>query len=236
MTNETVSYPADYFKSWFFDTDYQTIAAIIWEIYQPKTVVEFGCGPGHLSRELAKIGVQVTAVDGYSQPDFAELSVEFHSLNLNDPTAIAHLFTNKSFDLALSLEVAEHLEPEVSPTIANWLTKIAPVVIFSAGVPGQEAHGHINLRPRDYWHSLFTQANFIAADRIREKLRLHPSIAHWYRLNILDYVHIDHAQIPQPDEVIRRLIASESAATTAYYEQRSKLYALQEQGLIVLDD
>ncbi|MCG6138848.1 MAG: hypothetical protein MET45_30375 [Nostoc sp. LLA-1] len=61
-------------------------------------------------------------------------------------------------------------------------------------------------------------------------------MAHWYRLNILDYVHIDHPQIPQSDEVIRRLIASESAATTAYYEQRSKLYALQEQGLTVLDD
>ncbi|MDB9376043.1 class I SAM-dependent methyltransferase [Nodularia sphaerocarpa] len=232
MTNNTVSYPSDYFKSWFFETDYQTIAAIIVEIYQPKTLVEFGCGPGHLSRELAKLGVQVTAVDGFSQPDFAELPVEFHSLNLNDPDAIANLFTGKSFDLALSLEVAEHLEPEISPTIANWLTKVAPVVVFSAGVPGQEAHGHINLQPRDYWHKLFTQANFLVADRIRERLRIQPSVAHWYRLNVMDYVHIDHSQIPQPDEVIQRLIASESAATTAYFEQRSKLYALQEKGLI----
>jgi SAM-dependent methyltransferase len=229
MTDSTFSYTPEYFKSSTFDTDYQIIALAIVEIYQPKTVVDFGCGPGYLSRELAKLGVQVTAIDGFSQPDLSGVSVEFETLNLNDPTLIANFFTGKYFDLAVSLEVAEHLEPEVSTTLVNWLTKVAPVVVFSAAVPGQQGDGHINLRPRDYWHSLFTQHNFTVADRIRERLRRHPSVAHWYRYNVLDYVHIDHPQIPQTNEVIRRLIASESAATTAYYEQSFKLYLLKEE-------
>ncbi len=231
MTDNAVSYTPDYFKGMLFNTDYQVIALTIVEIYQPKTLVEFGCGPGHLSRELAKLGVQVTAIDGFSQPDFSGLSVEFDTLNLNDPTAINNFFTGKSFDLAVNLEVAEHLTPEVSSTLVNWLTKVAPIVVFSAAVPGQEGHGHINLRPRDYWHSLFTQHNFIVADRIRSMLRSHPSVADWYRHNILDYVHLDHPQVPQPDEVIRRLIASESAATTAYFETNSKLYLLEQEKL-----
>jgi SAM-dependent methyltransferase len=234
MIEETVPYTSEYFNSWFFETDYETIAKAIVDIYQPKTLAEFGCGPGHLSKELAKLGVQVTAVDGYSEPDFSGFPVEFHTLNLNEPEEIAKFFTNKSFDLSLSLEVAEHLQPENSPTIINWLTKVAPAVVFSASVPAQESHGHINLRPRDYWHGLFTEKDFVVCDRIREKLRLHPRVAHWYRYGILDYVHIDHPLVPSKDEVIQRLIASESASTTGYYEQSSKLYILEEEGKISL--
>jgi SAM-dependent methyltransferase len=224
MTNTTISYTLDYFQSEIFETEYRTLALAIFEIYHPKTVAEFGCGPGHLSRELAKLGVQVTAVDGYAQPDFTELSVEFYPLDLNNPTASANLFTGKCFDLAVCLEVAEHLQPEVSPILINWLTKVAPVVVFSAAVPGQGGHGHINLRPRDYWHSQFTQHNFIVADRVREKLRPTPNVAPWYRYNVSDYVHCEHPQAPQLTEVIHRLIASESAASTAYYEESTKLY------------
>jgi SAM-dependent methyltransferase len=228
MTDETIIYTSDYFQSDAFDTDYQTLALYIVEIYHPKTVADFGCGPGHLSRELAKLGVQVTSVDGYSQPDFTGLSVEFYPLDLNDPSAIANFFQDQHFDIAISLEVAEHLQPESSPTLINWLTKVAPVVIFSAAVPGQYTDGHINLRTRDYWHSLFTESNFLISDRIREKLRNHPSVASWYRYNVVDYVHANHPQVPQTNEVITRLIASESAATTAYYEEAAKLYLLKQ--------
>ncbi|NET70797.1 MAG: methyltransferase domain-containing protein [Sphaerospermopsis sp. SIO1G2] len=232
MTQVNVPYTEEYFSSWFFDMDYQSIATTIVEIFQPKTVADFGCGPGNLSKELAKLGVQVTAVDGYSQPDFSGFSVEFHRLDLNDSEAIANFFTNKSFDLSVSVEVAEHLKPETSPILVNWLTKVAPVVIFSASVPEQESEGHINLRPREYWHDLFTQHNFVVGDRIRERLRPHPRVAHWYRYSVLDYVHVEHPLIPNSDEVIRRLIASESAATTAFYEQSSKLYRLEQEGKI----
>ncbi|WP_071192561.1 methyltransferase domain-containing protein [Trichormus sp. NMC-1] len=228
MTNNTIAYTSDYFQTVAFDTDYQTVALSIVEIYDPKTVVEFGCGPGHLSRELAKLGVKVTSVDGYSQPDFAGLPVEFYPLNLNDSTAIANLFQDKHFDLAISLEVAEHLQPESSPTVINWLTKVAPVVVFSAAVPSQGGHGHINLHHRDYWHNLFTQSNFVICDRIREKLRAHSRVAPWYRYNVVDYVHVNHPQVPQLTEVIQRLIASESAAATAYYEESTKLSLLEE--------
>ncbi|PZV21678.1 MAG: methyltransferase type 12 [Snowella sp.] len=228
MTTKTIAYTPDYFQSLAFDTDYQTLASYIVEIYHPTTVVEFGCGPGHLSRELAKLGVEVTAVDGFSRPDFTDLSVEFSPLDLNNPDAIAAFFSNKRFDLAVSLEVAEHLQPESSPTLVQWLTQVAPVVVFSAAVPCQDGHGHINLQPRDYWHKLFTQANFVIGDRIREKLRAHPSVAPWYRYNVLDYVHASHPQAPSLIEVIDRLIASESAAATGYYDESRKLYLLEQ--------
>ncbi|AFY32503.1 class I SAM-dependent methyltransferase [Calothrix sp. PCC 7507] len=224
MNTQTISYSAKYFQSRTFETDYQTLAAVIFELYHPQTVAEFGCGPGHLSRELAKLGVKVTSVDGHSQPSFTGLAVEFHHLDLNDPIAIANFFANKHFDLAICLEVAEHLQPQSSPILVKWLTSVAPVVIFSAAVPHQGGHGHINLQPREYWHNEFMQRQFIAADRVREELRATSSIAPWYRYNVIDYVQIQHPQAPNPAEVIPRLIASESAAASAYYEEYDRRF------------
>ncbi|MBW4643622.1 MAG: class I SAM-dependent methyltransferase [Goleter apudmare HA4340-LM2] len=224
MNTNTITYSEKYFQSRDFATDYETLAAVIFHLYHPQTVAEFGCGPGHLSTELAKLGVQVIAVDGHSQPSFGGLTIEFHRLDLNDSTAIANFCANKRVDLAICLEVAEHLQPESSPTLVKWLTKIAPIVIFSAAVPKQGGHGHINLRPREYWYNEFTQRQFIAADRVREQLRATPSVAPWYRYNIIDYVQIQHPQAPEAAEVIPRLIASESAAASGYYEEYDRRF------------
>lgn len=219
MFATTVAYNSTFFNSRIFKADYQTIAENIVEIYQPKTVADFGCGPGYLSKELAKLGVKVTAVDGYARPDFSGLAVEFHTLDLNDRAAIENLFRGRSFDLAISLEVAEHLNPAASSPLVNCLTTVAPVVVFSAAVPGQGGHGHINLQPREYWHREFTKCGFVCADRLREKLRASSHVAPWYRYNILDYVRSGHPLAPEPTEVIERLIASESASTTAYFTE-----------------
>ena len=217
MTESTILYDEKFFNSKYFETDYGTIATTIFNLYQPKTVVDFGCGPGHLSRELAKLGVKVTAIDGFSRPDFSNLNVEFHSVNLNDSTVIGNILNNRTFDVAICLEVAEHLNTSVSLELVAWLTQVAPVVVFSAAVLGQGGVGHINLQARDFWHRQFTRHSFLCADRIREQLRLVPSIAPWYRYNILDYVHAHHPLVPQAEDVIQRLIASESAATSAYF-------------------
>jgi hypothetical protein len=44
----------------------------------------------------------------------------------------------------------------------------------------------------------------------------------------LDYVHANHPQAPSLTEVIDRLIASESAAATGYYDESRKLYLLEQ--------
>ncbi|MBD2200762.1 MULTISPECIES: class I SAM-dependent methyltransferase [Calothrix] len=221
MTAKTANYTSQYFTSKIFETDYATLAAVIIELYHPQTVVEFGCGPGHLSRELAQRGVQVTCVDGYSQPNFAGLSVEFYPLDLNDSVAIKKLFEHKQFDLSICLEVAEHLEEESSQALVKWLTQVAPIVIFSAAVPNQKGRGHINLQTREYWHNIFSQREFVIADRIREKLR-NSNIAPWYRYNVIDYIQIQHPQAPNLADVLPRLIASESAAASGFYDEYNK--------------
>jgi SAM-dependent methyltransferase len=219
MNKKRDLYTPKYFKSEAFTTDYETLASVIIELYKPKTVVDFGCGPGHLSREIAKLGVEVTSVDGYSQPNFSGLPVQFHRLDLNDSEAIKALFSGKKFDLAICLEVAEHLKPESSNVLIKYLTQMSPVVVFSAAVPGQGGDGHINERSRTFWHDEFTQNKFVIADRVRSKLRLSSTMANWYRYNVTDYTHIQHPQAPDLSDLIPRLIASESAAAEGFFKE-----------------
>jgi hypothetical protein len=55
----------------------------------------------------------------------------------------------------MSLECAEHLPAHRAAPLVEWLTKSAPIVVFSAAIPGQGGKGHINEQPPDYWNDLF---------------------------------------------------------------------------------
>jgi SAM-dependent methyltransferase len=60
-----------------------------------------------------------------------------------------------SFDLAYSLEVAEHLPRELGDTLVRLLVRIAPTVVFTAAHPGQGGQGHVNEQPQSYWLERF---------------------------------------------------------------------------------
>src|SRR5579862_3100091 len=57
----------------------------------------------------------------------------------------------RSFDLAMSFEVAEHLPPDAAKGFVDSLTRLAPLVLFSAAIPFQGGVGHINEQWPEYW-------------------------------------------------------------------------------------
>jgi hypothetical protein len=61
-------------------------------------------------------------------------------------------------DVCVCLEVAEHLPASAAPKLARILSRVAPVLIFTAAPPGQGGHFHINEQPRQYWVKLFQEA------------------------------------------------------------------------------
>jgi len=213
----TANYASDYFSSELFAADYTSIAEIIVDQFNPHRILDVGCGPGHLSREFAHLGRQVLAIDGFSSPDFRNLPVRFMRVDLNNPEEIVQAVARETFDVVVCLEVAEHLRPEVSGALIEALTAAADVVIFSAGVPNQGGRGHINLRPRDFWHGQFNKHGFVCGDQLRSILRGRPQVAPWYRLNVLDYVRKGSRFEPDPEGVIARLVASESNAASEFY-------------------
>ncbi len=220
-------YNKQYFNSSIFGCDYLPIAEAILKQYGPKSIIEFGCGNGDLSKALANADIAVTAIDGYATPDFSGYdNITFYKIDLSDPIALGNFLAtqNQKFDVAICMEVAEHLDPDVSKALIDSLTCAADVVIFSAAVPGQDGEGHINCRSRSYWHVQFEKNNFLLKDSIRSQIRNNEKVGRWYALNTVDYISTaGNPSIKDYQNLVANLVASESAAASHFYLANRKL-------------
>ena len=61
----------------------------------------------------------------------------------------------KNYDLAISLEVAEHLSSESANMFIACLTNMSDIVLFSAAIPGQGGENRINEQWPKYRSGLF---------------------------------------------------------------------------------
>jgi len=105
------------------------------EMIKPTSVLDVGCGVGHWLGVFMSRGItDVVGVDGdYINRSLLNIPREkFIGANLAEPVDLG-----RRFDLAMSLEVAEHLPPEAADTIVDTLAGRSDVVFFSAAVPRQ---------------------------------------------------------------------------------------------------
>lgn len=95
----------------------------------------------------------------------------------------------KPFDLAQSLEVAEHLDECYADNFVALLTSLSNIILFSAAIPHQGGTHHINCQPPAYWAKKFAQYDFECYDILRMKFWDNNAIASWYRQNSLIFIH-----------------------------------------------
>lgn len=157
------------------------LVPLVVEAVKPRTVVDVGCGEGWWAETFAHHGCEVIGVDGaYVQG--SPLGDRFlpHDLRLPLP---AHLAGR--FDLAVCLEVAEHLPASRADTLVADLCGLAPVVLFSAAIPGQGGVGHVNERWPAYWVERFHAHGFAASGALRWRVWMDDRVDNWYRANLL---------------------------------------------------
>jgi SAM-dependent methyltransferase len=152
---------------------------------RPASVVDVGCGAGSWLRAFMDAGVEdVLGLDGDWVPE-AELRIpreRFRTTDLRAPGEVA-----RRFDLAISLEVAEHLPAGAADELVATLVGLAPVALFSAAVPGQSGVDHINEQWPAYWAQRFAQHGYDAFDVVRSRFWRDPSVKWWYPQNTLLY-------------------------------------------------
>lgn len=159
------------------------------------SVVDVGCGEGWWAKTFADHGYSVLGIDG-PWVDGKRAGIPFYVHDLNQPLPD----DLGKFDLAVSLEVAEHLQPERAASFIGDLCTIADMVLFSAAIPGQGGAGHVNEQPPSYWARLFHSQGYMVSGALRWMLWDDHRVENWYRQNLLVAVRSDwHPRDAYPD-------------------------------------
>ncbi len=147
-----------YYGKWFFDAINENslksnplIAHTIIKIFHPKFVIDFGCGNGELLYWLKKYGVKGLGTE-YSETGIKlanEKGIKVERLDFSK-RIIPNL--DRGADLAVCLEVAEHLFSKDSDFMIECITATsAKTLFFTAARKGQGGEGHLNEQPVGYW-------------------------------------------------------------------------------------
>jgi SAM-dependent methyltransferase len=156
---------------------------LVVDLVRPSSVVDFGCGVGAWLAAFRAHGIQdVLGIDG-DYVDRSQLRIPAENFVARDLTR--SLTLPRSFDLAVSLEVAEHLDEQCADGFVTSLTRAAPVVAFSAAVPLQGGDHHVNERWPSYWAQRFERMGYVAVDALRSKIWSDARVDWWYAQNLL---------------------------------------------------
>jgi SAM-dependent methyltransferase len=188
----------DTYGRWFYEyvdessaTSAAAVVPVLDQLVHPASVVDVGCGTGGWLDEFVARGVDdVLGVDSDRvPPDLRKLDgARFVSADLTDPPDVG-----RRFDLALCLEVGEHLPEASATTLVDYLTSLAPVIVFSAAIPGQGGEDHINEQWPAYWATRFEKADYRLLDVLRPLFWDDERVDWFYRQNMVVYARSDLA-------------------------------------------
>jgi hypothetical protein len=172
------------------------VVPLVLDICSPvQSVVDVGCGVGAWLSVFAERGVPTTlGLDG-DYIDESRLLIpreQFHAVDLT-----CGLPAVGRFNLALCLEVAEHLPCTAARTLADGVARLAPVVVWAAAIPGQGGTGHVNERWPDYWVKAFDDLGYQVVDCLRGPLWDDVRVEPWYRQNLLLLISRESPSYPQ---------------------------------------
>lgn len=159
------------------------------ELLPVRSVCDVGCGVGTWLSAFAKCGVsELLGLDG----DYVERAMPQIPITQFRPTDIEKPFRlERKFDLAVSLEVAEHLSPSRAEGFVEDLTRLAPAILFSAALPNQGGVNHVNERWPSWWANIFAHHGFAACDMLRSGIWDKADLTPCYRQNIVIFAHAE---------------------------------------------
>ena len=165
------------------------IVPLVLAMFPAKSVLDVGCGVGTWLNSFERNGVEdVTGLDG----DYVSRESLVIPARRFKPTDLTADFgIEKVYDVACCLEVVEHLPPNAGGRLVLKLCQAAPVVMFSAAIPGQSGTDHVNEAWQDHWRLLFEDRGYRAVDMVRPAVWNDHRVKWWYQQNTLVYVDED---------------------------------------------
>jgi len=167
---------------------YKLIAKFIKRITWPEinSIVDYGCGAGWNLHHLKFYGI--TDLVGI-EPNRDALSVMDDDIKkcVSFRSLKRKINLDRKFDIALCIEVAEHLESKYADLIIENITRHSDLLIFSAATPDQGGWGHINEQPFEYWEAKLNKVGFYCNKETTAQFRTYlraKGAKKWYCKNI----------------------------------------------------
>jgi SAM-dependent methyltransferase len=167
----------------------KTVLPYLFKYFKPSSVVDIGCGTGDWLSAFQSFGItDYVGVDG-DYVDHRMLQIpESHFVKYDLKQRFK---VERRFDLAMSVEVGEHLPNESSEVLVETLSGLSDFIMFSAATQGQGGTYHINEQPHQYWINKFEKRGYKLYDILRQQIWHLPYVECWYRQNILLFIKED---------------------------------------------
>jgi hypothetical protein len=150
----------------------------------------------------------------------------FKARGVNDVESSSHdlrspLVFDRRFDLAVCTGVADHLPPDVVPTLISSLVRAASVVAFAAALPGVEPSENSPARWPAWWDSLFEQHGYEVHDLVRWNLWDDQRVDLVVRNGLVVYAPAGRFEpVPVPPSVARAVVHPEAHHRALYLAGR----------------
>lgn len=159
-------YDSEYYRSGCGDIPYERnehwlrffhgIADQIVRSLNPRRVLDAGCAKGFLVEALWERGVEAWGID-ISEYAIGEVRMDMRpycrQASLTEPI-------EGRFDLAVCIEVLEHIPAAESRLVIENLTNAADTILFSSTSTDFNEPTHVNVRPTIVWLREFAEAGF----------------------------------------------------------------------------
>ena len=160
----------------------RAVCPVVLSMVPAKSVIDVGCGVGTWLKAFQENGVsEILGMDG----DHVERSQLLIPPDRFCPQDLTRFIpAPRRYDLAVSLEVGEHLPASSAEPFVSTLVGMSDVVLFSAAIPGQGGTNHINEQWPTYWRDLFRKHDYLMIDCLRERIWTQPEVEFYYSQNM----------------------------------------------------
>jgi hypothetical protein len=149
--------------------DAAVVLPLLVKQFRPRSVVDFGAGLGTWLAVFEQLGVSDYIGIEHPEVDLAHYAADRAKLlrqSLSDQIELG-----RRFDLAVCIEVAEHLREMDADHLVEAITRHSDRVLWSAAIPGQKGINHFNEQYPDYWQAKFRARGYYFHDNLRGDLQ-----------------------------------------------------------------
>lgn len=184
-----VSYSKEFYKKIEDDSfaSAKVIVPHLIKLFNPQSVVDLGCGTGTFLSVFRENNIKDILGLDLTPIHTALLRIPENQFCVTDLSLPLKL--QRKFDLAISLEVAEHLPPNSACQFVENLVSLSDYICFSAAIPYQGGNQHINCQWPVYWKDLFEAKGYALYDVLRGLFWNNPNVDWWYAQNIMLFIN-----------------------------------------------